>query len=69
MTPETKKKLLSELGALGGKARALSLSPERRKEISVKGSLARARALSPERVKEIAKIANKARWKNHEKKA
>jgi hypothetical protein len=46
----------------GGKARAKSLSPERRREIAHKASAARMTKISPQRRKEIARKASIARW-------
>jgi hypothetical protein len=51
-----------ELGRLGGKARAESLSREQLSQIAQKGVRARMRKLSPKRRKDIAKKASAARW-------
>jgi hypothetical protein len=57
---------LAKLGASkGGKARAASLSSQRRREIARKASAARMKKISPERRKEIARQAIAARWNKH----
>jgi hypothetical protein len=43
LSPQAKK-IMSDLGRIGGNARADNLSPERRREIAVKASKAAARA-------------------------
>ena len=55
---------LGRLGGLkGGKARARSLSAERKSEIARIATVARLKRLSPKRRSEIARHASSVRWK------
>jgi general stress protein YciG len=58
--------LTSKAGKVGGKARAASLSPERRSEIAgmggAAGGKARAKSLTKEQRRAIASKAGAARW-------
>lgn len=49
-------------GAKGGAARAMALTPERRREIASRAASARARALNADRRRLIAEEAARARW-------
>lgn len=60
----TDRKILnaSEMGKLGGPARAASLTPEQRQEIAGKAGKAAQAKLTPEQRSEAARRASLARW-------
>ena len=65
-TVRKRQKQMSEIGSMGGAARAAALTPEQRREIaavaSVAGGKARAKALTKKQRSEIARKAVAARW-------